>query len=617
MTAGEAPRGRTPTLIILIGLVACVLWLSRGLSGNVEPPSPWTDVEVLIEEGTSLGPEAALLQDGWQASEGVPNFGLRSETFWFRRGVDPDSPIPVRRWLELTYPILDSVELWTVRDGAIRQRFTTGDALPFEERPLRHRNFVFPLELEPGKTTILLRVRTDGVVQVPLRLWEAQGFIEHTEARTFLDGGFFGVLFVMAFYNLILFLGLREQTFLYYVGHVVTTGLFMATMSGLAFMHLWPKVVWWQAHAVPVLVSLSVVFISLFATAFLEIERRSAFGRVYTALFVLAVMASAASFILGPTIALMLASLLSVSALTVSFAASLWGWWRGNRAARFLVIAWGGFILGSLALAFNKLGLLPSNPWTENGMLFGSMLDVIFLSLAISERIRQERLLREAVQERNMQLEQEARTGLEQAVAERTEQLEVAMDQLSRANRRLEELSNVDGLTGVFNRRHFEETLERRWSEAAQAGGSLALLMVDVDRFKDVNDTYGHLSGDAVLRRLVEALKDAVGSRDSVCARLGGDEFVVLLDADAEAASAVAEAVRSAVNGLEVHDHGQVVRATVSIGVAVSDPREEPAEAALARADRALYQAKEHGRNRVVLDRVMLESVVLERGRGH
>ncbi len=590
-----------PTLVAF-ALVVGLIVLGRGFAAREAPPSFLGEIDYLVDEQRDLTLDDVLARTDWQRHDGVPSFGLRSEPFWFRTQIANDEAATTLRHLELTYPILDSVEVWQLGASRSADRYlVSGDKLAFGERPVLHRHFVFPLELEPGQNTVVFRVQTDGSLQVPLRLWEPQKLLEFTETRSLIDGGFYGVLLVMVFYNLILFLGLRERTFLYYVGHVLTTGLFMASMSGLAFMHLWPNALWWQAHAVPVLISLSVVFISLFATSFLEIERRSVFGRIFMTLLVVAGVCCVGSIVLGPTVALLIASMLSISALSTAFAASVWGWFKGHRAARYLVIAWGGFILGSLALAFSKLGIVPSNAFSDHGMMIGSMMDVVFLSLAISERVRQERILRELAQERAMRLEQEARAGLETAVAERTQQLEDTMEQLSLANRRLEELSNQDGLTGLSNRRHFEEVLAERWASAQERDVSLCLLIADIDRFKLINDSFGHLTGDAVLRRVVAAMNDALTSSDHFSARLGGDEFVLLFEGDEQTAADVAESVRDAVAELEVHDRGEVLTVTVSIGATVAKPNRELPRDALERADTALYEAKERGRDRVVV----------------
>ena len=156
--------------------------------------------------------------------------------------------------------------------------------------------------------------------------------------------------------------------------------------------------------------------------------------------------------------------------------------------------------------------------------------------------------------------------------------------------------SMTDALTGLYNHRRFHELLRDTVAGARDGGGDVALLFCDVDRFKDLNDRYGHLAGDDVLRRVSRVLAASV-RRGDVAARYGGDEFCVLLSAaDMDAAVEVAERIREQVAGLRV---GQGAAATVSIGVAALNGQGE-AKGLLEQADQAMYAAKQAGRDRVV-----------------
>ena len=186
------------------------------------------------------------------------------------------------------------------------------------------------------------------------------------------------------------------------------------------------------------------------------------------------------------------------------------------------------------------------------------------------------------------------------------------------------ELAEKDALTGVKNRRVFDEHLERFWQRAVDEERGLAILLIDVDHFKAYNDRYGHQAGDRALRRVAEMLQMFVTRPNDVLARYGGEEFSVLLyDVDGVAAEKIAAQMRKSVvaMGLEHRDSrlGQIV--TISIGVAVVVPSpERRARGALQLADEALYQAKTMGRNRVeVLDPAAhkaLETGVFAKGSG-
>ncbi len=174
---------------------------------------------------------------------------------------------------------------------------------------------------------------------------------------------------------------------------------------------------------------------------------------------------------------------------------------------------------------------------------------------------------------------------------------------LAAANRKLELLATSDGLTGLANRRRFNDFLDDEWRRGAREGAPLSLLMLDVDFFKRFNDAHGHQAGDECLRRVASVLAAAAGRPSDLAARYGGEEFaLVLANTDVDGAATVAETVRQGVEALGIaHSRSDASsHVTVSIGVAAVNPSEEVAPAALITlADGALYRAKEAGRNRM------------------
>ncbi len=168
-------------------------------------------------------------------------------------------------------------------------------------------------------------------------------------------------------------------------------------------------------------------------------------------------------------------------------------------------------------------------------------------------------------------------------------------DQLARQNSRLAELATVDELTGTKNRRRFREDLELLFGQAIRLGAPLSLIMLDIDHFKQFNDTFGHPAGDEVLHRVGSILSAAVRSHD-VVARYGGEEFSVLLPAtEADEALEVAERLRQAISGRSWR-HRQV---TASLGVATTLPDTPSAATFLNHADQALYHSKQKGRDAI------------------
>jgi diguanylate cyclase (GGDEF)-like protein len=170
--------------------------------------------------------------------------------------------------------------------------------------------------------------------------------------------------------------------------------------------------------------------------------------------------------------------------------------------------------------------------------------------------------------------------------------------------RQLEELSGRDDLTGIFNRRHFGTTLDRAFDHSHRYRRPLSVAIIDVDRFKNINDSFGHQAGDAVLAEVAKRFSRSVRSSDCL-ARYGGEEFVVLLpETQLDDAVSFSEKLRSAVAAAPVIAEGQAVPVTVSVGAASLAHTEfnSPSEM-IAAADQALYRAKRNGRNRVEAER--------------
>lgn len=187
---------------------------------------------------------------------------------------------------------------------------------------------------------------------------------------------------------------------------------------------------------------------------------------------------------------------------------------------------------------------------------------------------------------------------LQALVEERTQALALA-------NQQLQLISNTDGLTGIANRRYFDQTLAHEWARAQRGQTPLSLIMLDVDVFKHFNDHYGHLAGDKCLQALALTLAQTGGRREGdLVARFGGEEFVVLLPAsDTQAAMDVAHHIQHAIQAMALpHEGAPFGIVTVSFGVATVVPqRDQAPEELVRRADRAMYRAKQGGRNRIEL----------------
>ena len=192
----------------------------------------------------------------------------------------------------------------------------------------------------------------------------------------------------------------------------------------------------------------------------------------------------------------------------------------------------------------------------------------------------------------------ELNCSLEQKVEERTVDLVQANEHLTILNRKLEDIATTDSLTHLFNRRYCLERLMHEVKRVHRYGPGLSLLMIDIDHFKKVNDTFGHLAGDAVLAGVARLLKKKLRETDLI-ARYGGEEFLVIATAtESSGAQILAERLRRSIEDAEIEHDGKPMKVTVSIGISTWKPSmKDDHEELIRQSEAALYWAKDQGRN--------------------
>jgi diguanylate cyclase (GGDEF)-like protein len=198
--------------------------------------------------------------------------------------------------------------------------------------------------------------------------------------------------------------------------------------------------------------------------------------------------------------------------------------------------------------------------------------------------------------------QREELTRVAEAAEVARHELEAEVEERRQLEQRLRELAMTDALTGAANRRAFFDAAEREFVRARRHRLKFAMVAIDIDHFKRINDSYGHAGGDEALRAVAAACLEQIRASDYF-GRIGGEEFVALLtETDAKAAFALAERLRQAIADLRVAYGEKTINLTASFGVATQDPADTETSMMMSRADAALYRAKEEGRNRVVFD---------------
>jgi len=541
------------------------------------------------------------------AMHGRINFGYTSSVYWLRLRLDNRLARP---WLlEVSYPPLDRIDVYS-RDAAgagLHQR--SGDLLAFSERPYPDRNLVFPLHPPAGASELYLRVESAGSMTVPATLWQPEAFARAAPGVYAMLALYFGSLVALGLYNLLLFFSIRDRAYLEYVLFALGMAIGLGSVNGFAQEFIWPAWPAWGNVAYPFGFAIAGLFGAMFTRTFLTTRTTApTLHKVLAALMALFVAAMAAHLV-SYRAAAMLVSLGGLLVSVASLSAGVVAWRRGHPGARYFLLAWTVLLVGVGVMGMRNFGWLPTNYFTVYAMQVGSTLDLLLLSFALADRINAMRSEKEAAQaeslaakQRMLDALQRTEEELEARVDARTRELEAANAHLKDNERILSQLARQDALTGLGNRIALEEEMQKAIARSGRLGTGVAVMLIDLDRFKPINDEHGHGVGDEVLRLVAQRLRDSTRKNDTV-ARLGGDEFVVVVEGRNVVTDAhgVAEKLIARMDQ-DIDLRGLPLRVGASIGVALLAGGQDSPDDLLRRADQAMYRAKREGGNRFALD---------------
>jgi two-component system, sensor histidine kinase LadS len=412
-------------------------------------------------------------------------------------------------------------------------------------------------------------------INVPGSESEPVSFSSSTLDRTLARGAeharmialVFGALMTVALAALLIWFVLAEQLFILYATMFFLQALYITYLSGQGFD--WP----WLSFARPltsfawnVPVSLSGAVACLFTREIADLRHFS--PRIYAMFgwfalaFLFVTIANLAKLIGFGMWVTALGNLLFITLAVFTMVVAFLAWRRGNRAAGWFMIAWAlleGFTM-TAAVRFLFTASVDSSPLLYYyGLPLSMVAAAVLIALGVADRLRAQRLA------------------------------------LTEAERR----AQIDPLTGVLNRRSLIERLDAACLRARARGLPISLLFIDLDHFKEINDSFGHPAGDACLRAIIDPIHAELRQSD-VIGRYGGEEFVVILSsADAAAANPIAHRILERVADVRVEGFGTPIRLTCSIGIAASDTLGVWGEHLIAQADAAVYLAKRLGRNQV------------------
>ena len=491
----------------------------------------------------------------------VLNFGIGAKPVWLHFAVDNPAAAPVFRRLSIETAWLDQVDVYVLQQGRTVATYRVGDRQPFLQRPIMSRYFVFDHAFAQGTSDVFIRVETPDPMVIPLYLLNRESSRLRQTQQELSYGIVYGFLLALMAYNAILYASLRGSRYLSYAFYLAMFMMMNVAYTGHGFQWIWPDSVIWQQWSNPVLIFLYGASGLLFAIRFLEL--RTHFPRTCKAVVTYCGTFGAllaAAVLLGSQKGALLVSftfvflfsgvMLLLGAIALS---------AGQKPAKYFLIAAITAMAGALLTTLSVWGFIPYNNWTFRAVEIGMLADATLLALALAYQFR---------------------AGQEERI-------------------RAEQLAQLDPLTGLNNRRAFYDKTGPLWGTATRHGHAASVMLLDVDLFKSVNDTYGHAHGDVVLKALADVLRKSVRQGD-VAARWGGEEFIVFMpETGLQPAMALAERLRATIEDMRIpRDTGQTA-ITASFGVVEKGPHHVTLDALIASADDCLYRSKEEGRNRV------------------
>jgi diguanylate cyclase (GGDEF)-like protein len=550
----------------ILGLITCLVGAGAAAAAAGAHNQGPTPIEVQALD--SSVPDATISEvtggslDPHFASSSFKESASRGEVLWVRiPGVasSGDSTLPIL--------VVHSGRLHNIRAYAAG----TGTAQPLPQAAqipafagARDIAFLLP----PGRSTVYVRIAPPGAgYGVPrFAISTLAEFLKEGASRARMITLAFGALAAMAVAALLIWIVLAEQAFILYFSLFALQALYVAYFSGQGFD--WP---WLSAAAAlthytwNVLAALSGAAACLFVRDIADLRRYlprsyTVFGWLAGA-FMLLTFANLIKLIGYEDIVNGIGNLLFLGSAAYTLVIAFVAWRRGSRSAGWFLLAW--TLLEAFTIATTVRLLLNTGEEHDKVIYSGLPLSMVaaalLIALGIADRLRAQR----------------------------------------RALSEAERHAQIDSLTGVLNRRSLIERLDAACLRARARGLPISLLFIDLDHFKEINDTFGHPAGDACLAAIIAPIQAELRQSD-VIGRYGGEEFVVILSsADTAAAHPIAQRILERVASVRVEGFGEPITLTCSIGVATSDMLGVWGEHLIAQADAAVYAAKRSGRNRV------------------
>lgn len=448
---------------------------------NPDSDSQRIQMHYQFDESNTLTIEQILATENENAWAELPeeyaNFGYKPFGIWYQFSIENTQAESSDMMIELSYPLIDYLDLYRLSDGDVVEHVRTGDRLPYVQRPVDHPKFLFPVQLRPGeRQTFYLRAQTSGAHVVPAKLWHVVPLFVELGKEDTLHAAYFGVVIVIVIFNLLIYIALRERMYLYYSLSTLSFMLFFAIIRAKLFPVIFPNTPEFHHGILVLLPPFCLIFGALFTRQFLSLPQYNKALDYLTQLIAgVGVVCFVAACVLDTQSSLKLSVLCSIPGsfllLLIGAVTAL----MGNRMGWVYTIAWGTFMFGATVAAMSKHGFLPVNFGTEYGMQIGSALEVFILNAALAYRVYREHEDKLIAQDAQLK--------------ENAERREVESQLLKS--------SMSHPVTLMPNRACFEQQI--REAILNRGNRRVAIVIVEIKRYDEISKTLGHQNMDLMI----------------------------------------------------------------------------------------------------------------------
>lgn len=492
--------------------------------------------------------------------------------FWYTFTLNNSQKQDLSRLFVFEAPWLDYIQINILSPNGHTQQYELGNTFDYDQRSIDH-HFINQRHLfEPGLSTVYIQVKTRDPFVFATSILDEHQFLLNQIQNSKYTGIIFGILIAMLLYNFLIFIGIKEPYFAYYVLFVIAFLLMNSSYNGYLFQKFQFTSLDIQNWINSSSIFLFLFTYLLFTKSFLSLKKEHEQLNTTTnyVIYILLITAFLSALTGGYRLHVILSIIFVVIISFYIFSIAVYSWKKGNRSARFFILGSIGGIFGSVITALTVMGQIPYNPVAYKALDYGMLVDAILLSLALSDRIKITQ------EEKNV-------AEIEKTIAEAEKIL-------------AEKSARTDFLTGLMNRRAYDEITGTESNRSSRYHMNMSLVLLDIDDFKSFNDNYGHHVGDMALKHFAEILIHIKRECDYAF-RLGGDEFVILLPQTPKSdAISLAQRIQEEVRSKKLRVNHDTLHMSVSYGAAEYQPNDRSIEQILKRADIALYQAKENER---------------------